>query len=114
MNRFREAREYMGLCLMEVAGFLHADIDDIANLEAGGSHDFSPSEMEALSRLYSRPLAWLLGEQPVPPVQVPAKVAQLMEDHDLSDHDRREVIAFVEFLVNRKAIQVPAREEGSR
>lgn len=101
MNRFREAREYMGLSLMEVAGFLSADIDDVANMEAGGSHDFAPYQMDALSRLYCRPLPWLNGE-PVPPVQVPADLAQLMEDRELDDNDRREVVAFIEFLAHRR------------
>lgn len=97
-NRLQQAREYIGLSTADAAKLLRMSSDRFEKLEASGR--FSIAQWDRLSRLYRRPLRWLKGE-PVPPVSVPADVAQMMDDRNLSDKDRQEVVGFVEFLSHR-------------
>lgn len=96
MNRLREAREYVGFSLEDAARFLRMTAMEVIALEADSSTP-SPATWERLSKLYRRKVGWLKGE-PAPPIQIPADVAQLMEDRMLSDQDRSEVVRFVEWL----------------
>lgn len=96
-NRLKEAREYVGLTLLEIAGFLYVDVEDITRLEAGNSLDFVDSEWDRLGKLYRRPVAWLRGH-PMPSVEISPELHDLIEQKSLSEGDRREIIAFAEWL----------------
>lgn len=101
--RFREAREYIGLTVQDVATAIPCSPLLIEALEAGGA-DPGPEMLDRLGRLYRRPVAWLLGEttfQPSP------GVLRLVKN--LGDGDREAILDFAEFLQGATQVAGNAR-----
>lgn len=98
VNRLQEAREYVGVTIREAADFVGISVPMLQDFEAGRAEPINLT-VDKLARLYRRPASWLRGGY-APPVQISAELDVLMEP--LSDHDRSEVVAFVEWLQHGK------------
>jgi len=94
MNRLRQAREYMGFSLGEVAGYLRTDKGTVALIEDAGVVD--DITVRRLSRLYQRPVGYLRGTEEAPPV--PDAVMDVLDRNLLKGNDRREIMEFARFL----------------
>jgi len=92
-DRLREAREYLGFHLEDVAQATGWPQARIAALEDGTSTRITGAELRKLSRLYRRPVTWLQGETTFTP---DAGFLQKLED--LTDGDREAVLSFAEWL----------------
>ncbi len=93
-NRLRDAREYVGLLQDDVAGVLGIPRTSLSALEAG-KRKVSGVELRRLSRLYRRPVAWILGEEEIELGDVGPLYRATAQ---LSDHDKEQVLRFAEFL----------------
>jgi transcriptional regulator with XRE-family HTH domain len=102
-DRLRDAREYLGLTVAEVAGALGCEPSELERIEAGGV-TITGEQARKLSRLYRRPVAWLRGETTFTPGQ-----DLLRQVEGLGEHDRSAVLEFAEFL--QGAGPAPARAQ---
>ncbi|MDE0497611.1 MAG: helix-turn-helix transcriptional regulator [Acidimicrobiaceae bacterium] len=93
-QRLRFAREYIGLLQEDVATALDIPRASVSAIESG-KRRVSSLELRRLGRLYRRPVAWLLEEEGAE-LEVDAPLARVTEA--LSDHDKRQVLRFAEFL----------------
>lgn len=92
--RLRDAREYLGLPQDVVAECVGLPLLDLGDLE-GGHREASLGELQKLSRLYRRPMDWLLnGTEPEASEETLAVV------DGLSSADREEVLKFAKFLTH--------------
>lgn len=103
-NRLREAREYLGLTIQDVAVILGTNVPQVRLYEDGYLRPPEPWE-EKLSRLFQRPVGYLRGD-PEEPVEISPELDALMEKTKLSQNDRGELLDFVQFLHHR------AKERG--
>jgi transcriptional regulator with XRE-family HTH domain len=104
-QRFREAREYLGVTRDQVAAALHCSPLLIEGLEDGGVEP-SAAFLVQLSRLYHRPAEWFTGEFTFSP-----SPGLLGKVENLTTRDRDAVLDFAEFLqcsAALKAREVPA------
>jgi transcriptional regulator with XRE-family HTH domain len=90
--RLREAREFFGFTVADVAAALGCPAGDIEQLEAGGT-TITGEYLRKLSRLYRRPVAWFSDETSFEP-----SADLLRQVEGLSGHDREAVLDFAEFL----------------
>jgi len=103
-KRLREAREYLGLSQEYVAQQAGISRPAISEIEAG-RRNVSSLELKRLSKLYGRPVEFLLGEQEEPigatadPVEI--KLRPMMQG--LKKEDREEILRFVEYLKHRRS-----------
>ena len=93
-QRLRFAREYIGMLQEDVATALDIPRASVSAIESG-KRRVSSLELRRLGRLYRRPVAWLLEEEGAE-LEVDAPLARVTEA--LSDHDKRQVLRFAEFL----------------
>lgn len=96
--KLKEAREYLGLSQQEVADALQLPRSAISLLETA-QRGVESTELQALARLYQRPIGYFTGEESQPMggdvAMLARQVAQLSED------DRGELLRFSEYLVQR-------------
>jgi transcriptional regulator with XRE-family HTH domain len=97
-HRLREARTAIGLTQQDTADTLGVHRTAVAEFESC-RRKISGPELRQLTRLYRRPVAWLLGIDPDP--QVDDEV--LAATQGLSDRDRDAVLAFARFLAHQAA-----------
>lgn len=91
-SKCREAREYLGFTVAEIATSLGWEPAVLERIEAGGT-TITGEQVNKLSRIYKRPVEWLMGEFRFEPS---ADVMRMVEN--LSEHDHDAVLAFAEFL----------------
>ncbi|MCY3849435.1 MAG: helix-turn-helix transcriptional regulator [Acidimicrobiaceae bacterium] len=61
-QRLREAREHIGLRQEDIAMALDISRASVTAVESG-KRDVTPAELRRLSRIYRRPVSWLLGDE---------------------------------------------------
>lgn len=105
-SRLREAREFVGLVQDEAATALGIPRTSLSALEAG-KRKVSGVELRQLSRLYRRPVDWLLGEEEV---SIAESDPLFRATAQLSDQDKEQVLRFAEFLA---AAGRPGPEQGT-
>ena len=93
-SRLREAREFVGLLQDEAASALGIPRTSLSALEAG-KRKVSGVELRRLSRLYRRPVDWLLGEDDMPVADTDPLFRATAQ---LSAQDKEQVLRFAEFL----------------
>ena len=92
--RLREAREFFGFTIPEVADALGVMPMLIRNYEDGFCA-IDGRDLRRLSRLYRRPVKWLCGESTFQPS---ADLAAKLDRPDITDRDRDAILAMAEFL----------------
>jgi transcriptional regulator with XRE-family HTH domain len=104
-RRLREAREYLGLSQEYAAQQTGISRPAISEIEAG-RRNVNSLELKRLSKLYGRPVEYLLGEEveeavgaTADPVEI--KLRPMMKD--LKQEDREEILRFVEYLKHRRS-----------
>ena len=105
-KRLREAREYLGLSQEYVAQQTGISRPAISEIEAG-RRKVDSLELKRLSKLYGRPIEYLLGESPqeeaVPIGADPLEGKLRSMTRGLKAEDREEILRFVEYLKHRNA-----------
>jgi transcriptional regulator with XRE-family HTH domain len=108
-KRLREAREYLGLSQEYVAEQTKIPRPAISEIE-GGRRKVDSLELKRLSRLYGRPIEYLLGESVeeesreavgAGPDPLEGKLRSMTRG--LKAEDREEILRFVEYLKHRNA-----------
>jgi transcriptional regulator with XRE-family HTH domain len=100
-DRFKEAREYMGLTQDDVAKSLGIPRSALSNVEAG-TRKVDAIELARLAKLYQRPVAWFTGEDFAASSEVAKEVAHVARAAaTLSHQDRQELARFADFLKSR-------------
>lgn len=93
-SRLREEREYLGMSQDQVAAALSVPRAAVSAFETG-RRKVSSAELARLARLYGTTPDRLLGAEPA----VDEKATRLFRaTKNLSDHDKDQVLRFVEFL----------------
>ena len=110
-KRLREAREYLGLSQEYVAQQTGIPRPAISEIEAG-RRKVDSLELKRLSKLYGRPIEFLLDENEDDAVSaasdpVELKLRPMMRS--LKEEDREEILRFVEYLRHRRS---SAKAEG--
>lgn len=95
--RLKEARTALGLTQEDVAGTVGLHRSAVSEIESGNRKVYG-GELRLLSRLYRRPVSWLLGDEEDP--DVGDEIRALTET--LPDGDRDAVLAFARFLAHQK------------
>lgn len=95
-SRLRDAREMLGLTQAEVAGALGLGRTSINQMELG-RRKVTGLELRRLSRLYRRPVSWLLGEE-TPASSEEELTALFRATSTLTGDDKEQVLRFAEFL----------------
>lgn len=95
-SRLREAREMLGLTQADVAGALGIGRTSINAMELG-RRKVTGLELRRLSRLYRRPVAWLLSEEEAQTSDADLK-ALFRATAALTGEDKDQVLRFAEFL----------------
>ncbi len=96
--KLKDAREYLGLSQQEVADALKIPRSAISLLETA-QRGVESTELQALARLYRRPIGYFTGEEVEP---LGGDVAMLAKQvAQLSEGDRNELLRFSEYLVQR-------------
>lgn len=93
-SRLREAREVVGLTQADVAAALGLPRTSVLSMESG-QRKVTGLELRRLSRLYRRPVSWLLGEDDEPDA---AADALYRATADLTPEDKEQVLRFAQFL----------------
>lgn len=91
-SKCREAREYLGFTVEQVATALGWEPAVLERIEAG-STVITGEQVRKLSRIYKRPVEWLMGEFKFEP-----GTDLMRRVKNLSEHDRDAVLEFAEFL----------------
>jgi transcriptional regulator with XRE-family HTH domain len=100
-ERLKEAREYVGLKQDDVAKTLGIPRSALSNVEAG-TRKVDAIELALLAKLYQRPVAWFMGEDPSAATEIPEEVAHVARAAaTLSPQDRQELARFADFLKSR-------------
>jgi transcriptional regulator with XRE-family HTH domain len=106
VKRLREAREYLGLSQEYVAQQTGISRPAISEIEAG-RRKVDSLELKRLSKLYGRPIEYLLGESAE--AEAVGAGSDLLEGKlrsmtkGLKAEDREEILRFVEYLKHRNA-----------
>ena len=98
-SRLREARDLLTLTQAQVAEALGIPRTSVQAMEAG-QRKVTGLELRRLSRLYRRPVTWLLGEEEHTEKEA---AALYRATRDLTDEDRDQVLRFAEFLAGKSA-----------
>jgi transcriptional regulator with XRE-family HTH domain len=99
--RLKSAREYLGLSQHEVAEKLQLPRSAISLIETG-QRRVDVAELQALARLYERPIAYFTGEEEAP--VLPSDVEILTRKAEkLSPEDRETLLRYTEFLLQQAA-----------
>lgn len=98
-TRLREARDLLALTQAQVAGALGIPRTSVQAMEAG-QRKVTGLELRRLSRLYRRPVTWLLGEEEHTGEET---AALYRATRDLTDEDKDQVLRFAEFLAGKSA-----------
>jgi transcriptional regulator with XRE-family HTH domain len=104
VKRLREAREYLGLSQEYVAQQTGVPRPAISEIEAG-RRKVDSLELKRFSKLYGRPIGFLLGEEEESAVGATADPVELKLRpmmRNLKQEDREEILRFVEFLRHRR------------
>lgn len=106
-KRLREAREYLGLSQEYVAQQTGISRPAISEIE-GGRRKVDSLELKRFSKLYERPIEYLLGtvaeEESAIGVSVDPLEGKLRAmTRGLTGEDREEIIRFVEYLRHKNA-----------
>jgi transcriptional regulator with XRE-family HTH domain len=107
--RLREARDVTGLTQGDVSAALGIPRSSVAAFEAG-SRKVSAVELRALSTLYGRSVAWLIGEEESPDLR---GQALYRATSSLSQKDRDQVLKFAQFLASSSEKNVAGTEQGT-
>ena len=106
-KRLREAREYLGLSQEYVAQQTGISRPAISEIE-GGNRKVDSLELKRFSKLYGRPIEYLLGEnvgkEGEPAIGVgadPIEGKLRAMTRGLNAEDREEILRFVEYLKHR-------------
>lgn len=108
-KRLREAREYLGLSQEYVAHQTEIPRPAVSEIEAG-RRNVSSLELKRFSRLYGRPVEYLLGETDDSeeaaaigsgPDPIEGKLRAMTRG--LKAEDREEILRFAEYLRHRSA-----------
>ncbi len=102
-KRLREAREYLGMSQEYVAQQMNVPRPSISKIESG-RRKVDSLELIRLSKLYGRPIGYLLGEsQEQEATGADPLVGKLRSmTRGLKAEDREEILHFVEYLKHRK------------
>jgi transcriptional regulator with XRE-family HTH domain len=95
-RRLRESREYVGFSQQEVAEQTGIPRSAISDIERGG-RKVDSLELQRFSRLYRRPVAYLLGEEDSESEQQTVQALKRAVT-DLTEQDQKELLRFAEFL----------------
>ncbi|MEW5992747.1 MAG: helix-turn-helix transcriptional regulator [Chloroflexota bacterium] len=110
-ERLRDARETLGLTQADVAGALGIPRTSVLAMEAG-RRKVTGLELRRLSRIYRRPIDWLLGGEPP---TVDADDALFHATSALSADDKAQVLRFAQFLASAGSPgEVGGRAAGAR
>ncbi len=105
-KRLKEARDYLGLSQEYVAQQTKIPRPAISEIEAG-RRKVDSLELKRFSKLYGRPIEFLLGENNEESVAgaaadpVELKLRPMMRQ--LKEEDREEILRFVEYLRHRRS-----------
>lgn len=102
-KRLREAREFLGMSQEYVAQQMNVPRPAISKIESG-RRKVNSLELIRLSKLYGRPVGYLLGEsQEEETFNTDPLAAKLrLMTRGLRAEDREEILHFIEFLRHRK------------
>lgn len=92
-DRFRAAREYLGLCVEPVAEIVGIRPDEIVAIE-NGDRKVGGLELALFMRLYRRPLEYFTGVDTQDPID--PDLCEAIKH--LSPEDKEEIRQFVQFL----------------
>lgn len=95
--RLRQAREYVGLTEVTVAQLLGLPLNIITSIESG-RQSVEPGNLETLSVLYGRSVAFLLGE--TSDIKEPDVAFWARAKYGFSERDVQELATFAQFLKN--------------
>jgi transcriptional regulator with XRE-family HTH domain len=108
-KRLREAREYLGLSQEYVAQQTGISRPAISEIE-GGNRKVDSLELKRFSKLYGRPIEYLLGENVREEGEIaigagadPIEGKLRAMTRGLKAEDREEILRFVEYLKHRNA-----------
>jgi len=106
-KRLREAREYLGLSQEYVAQQTDISRPAISEIE-GGRRKVDSLELKRFSKLYGRPIEYLLGnaaeeEEAIGVSADPLEGKLRAMTRELTGEDREEIIRFVEYLRHKNA-----------
>jgi transcriptional regulator with XRE-family HTH domain len=108
-KRLREAREYLGLSQEYVAQQTGISRPAISEIE-GGNRKVDSLELKRFSKLYGRPIEYLLGENVGEEGEIaigagadPIEGKLRAMTRGLNAEDREEILRFVEYLKHRNA-----------
>jgi transcriptional regulator with XRE-family HTH domain len=109
-KRLREAREYLGLSQEYVAQQTGISRPAISEIE-GGNRKVDSLELKRFSKLYGRPIEYLLGENVGEEGEIaigagadPIEGKLRAMTRGLKAEDREEILRFVEYLKHRNAL----------
>ena len=100
-DRLKYARKYVRLGPDEVATCLGIPVSSVHEIEMGKRYP-SESELKKMSKLYLRPVNYLVSGVPVVPVDPDELFAN---DPKISEQDRRKILRFAEFLAGLKVVE---------
>jgi len=104
-KRLKEAREYLGLSQEYVAHQTGIPRPAISEIEAG-RRKVDSLELKRFSKLYGRPVEFLLGtneEAAVASAADPVELKLRPMMRSLKQEDREEILRFVEYLRHRRS-----------
>lgn len=104
-KRLKEARDYLGLSQEYVAQQTGIPRPAISEIEAG-RRKVDSLELKRFSKLYGRPIEFLLGgneESAVGAAADPVEVKLRPLMRELKEEDREEILRFVEYLQHRRS-----------
>jgi transcriptional regulator with XRE-family HTH domain len=108
-KRLREAREYLGLSQEYVAQQTGISRPAISEIE-GGNRKVDSLELKRFSKLYGRPIEYLLGENVGEEGEIaigagadPIEGKLRAMTRGLNAEDREEILRFVEYLKHKNA-----------
>ena len=100
-ERLKHARKYVRLDPEEAATYIGIPVSSVHDIEMG-KRDVSEPELKKMSKLYMRPVKYLLSGEPVESVDIDQLLAN---EPKMSDHNRRTIQRFAEFLVGLKEVE---------
>ena len=100
-DRLKYARKYVRLDSEEAATCLGIPVSSVHEIEMGKRYP-SESELKKMSKLYLRPVKYLVSGEPVVPVNPDELFANAPK---ISKRDRRKIQRFAEFLAGFKEVE---------
>ena len=99
--KLKEAREYLGLYQEEVGRILQVPRSAISLMESG-QRKIDVVELNALSKLYERPVSYFVGEVDSMSQENVRILARLSDKvGKLTDEDSEQVLKFAEYLISQ-------------